>query len=56
MSSLKILRVALALSALPFVVTGQQPGTPREIVDKVVAVRCETSDQCDCCAVARRTH
>jgi hypothetical protein len=37
MSSLKILRVALALSALPFVATGQQPGTPREIVDKVVA-------------------
>ncbi len=37
MSRLNILRVALALSALPFVATGQQPGTPSEIVDRVVA-------------------
>jgi hypothetical protein len=37
MSSLKILRFALALSALPFVAMGQQPGTPSEIVDRVVA-------------------
>jgi hypothetical protein len=37
MSSLKILRVALALFALPFLATGQQPGTPNEIVDRVVA-------------------
>ncbi|HEY2120994.1 MAG TPA: M48 family metalloprotease [Candidatus Acidoferrum sp.] len=37
MSGLKILGVALALSALPLVATGQQPGTPSEIADKVVA-------------------
>src|SRR6202008_1605421 len=37
MSSLKILRVALALSALPFVATCEQPSTPSEIVDRVVA-------------------
>jgi len=37
MSSLKILRVALALNALPFVATGEQPSTPSEIVDRVVA-------------------
>ena len=37
MSSLNILRVALTLSALPFLATGQQPGTPSEIVDRVVA-------------------
>src|SRR5258706_15069656 len=37
MSSLNILRVALTLSALPFLATGQQPGTPSEIVERVVA-------------------
>ncbi len=36
MSSLKILRAALALSALPLAATGQQPGISSEIVDKVV--------------------
>lgn len=36
MSSLKILRAALALSALPLATTGQQPGISSEIVDKVV--------------------
>jgi hypothetical protein len=36
MSSLEVLRVVLALSALPLVATGQQPATPNEIVDKVV--------------------
>jgi hypothetical protein len=37
MSSLKILRVALALSALPFVAAGEQPSTPSEIADRIVA-------------------
>jgi Peptidase family M48 len=37
MSSLKNLCVALALCALPFLASGQQPGTPSEIVDRVVA-------------------
>jgi hypothetical protein len=37
MSSLKILRVAVALCALPSLVNSQQPGTPSEIVDRVVA-------------------
>jgi hypothetical protein len=37
MSSLKILRVALALCALPFLANGQQSGTTSEIVDRVVA-------------------
>ena len=37
MSSLKNLSVALALCALPFLASGQQPGTPSEIVDRVVA-------------------
>jgi len=37
MSSLKILRAALALSALPFVATCEQPSTPSEIVDRIVA-------------------
>jgi len=36
MSSLKTLRAALALSALPLVSTGQQPVTPSDILDKVV--------------------
>jgi len=36
MSSLKIPRAALALSALPLAATGQQPGISSEIVDKVV--------------------
>jgi len=36
MSCLKTLRAALALSALPLAATGQQPGIPSEIVDKVV--------------------
>jgi hypothetical protein len=33
----KILPAALALSALPLVATAQQPATPSEVVDKVVA-------------------
>jgi hypothetical protein len=37
MSSLKILGVALALSVLPLAATGQQPDTPSEIADRVVA-------------------
>jgi hypothetical protein len=36
MSSLKILRATLALSALPLAATGQQPGISSDIVDKVV--------------------
>src|SRR5258708_40136241 len=36
MSSLKVLRVFLALCALPLLATGQQPGTANEIVDKVL--------------------
>jgi hypothetical protein len=34
MPCLKTLRAALALSAQPLAATGQQPGTPGEIVDK----------------------
>jgi hypothetical protein len=37
MSSLKNLRVALTLCALPLLANGQQPGTTSEIVDRVVA-------------------
>ena len=37
MSSLKNVRVILALCALPFLASGQQPATPSEIVDRVVA-------------------
>ena len=37
MFSLKILPVALALSAAPLITTGQQLATPNEIVDKLVA-------------------
>jgi hypothetical protein len=36
MSSLKVLRVFLALCALPLVATAQQPTTSNEIVDKVL--------------------
>src|SRR5262249_54734949 len=37
MFSLKILPVALAISAAPLITTGQQLATPNEIVDKLVA-------------------
>src|SRR5215469_13081953 len=37
MSRLKILPVLLALCAVPPITTGQQPATPNEVVDKLVA-------------------